>query len=148
MKKLNFFDNSNQTTEMDKVMENIAQVEGEIQQRIFQLGQMVYGDNKDNPDINEKYFTMVDLIGKLEQNRRGFYKNKLRLEGQMMCENCGSIISYGSIFCSICGKKADEKQPDGEVDVSVESIELKCKTCGKALEEGSLFCTSCGTKVE
>lgn len=133
-------------TEMERVKENIAKAESEIQQKIFQLGQMYYEENKNNSEIDEKYFTIVDLINKLDQNRKGFYKNKLRLEGHMMCENCGSVIPYGSMYCSICGKKADEKQEN--VDTAESEGELKCKQCGMALEEGSRFCVSCGAKVE
>lgn len=133
-------------TEMDRVMENIAQVESEIQQKIFQLGQMYYEENKNNCEMEEKYFAIVDLINKLDFNRKGFYKNKLRLEGQMMCENCGSVIPYGSMYCSICGQKADEKQENAGTVVNVEAV--KCKQCGMVLEEGSRFCVSCGAKVE
>lgn len=138
-----------EATEMDRVMENIAQSEAEIQQRIFQLGQLYYEDNKgkEKGDIEEKYFTLIDLINKLDLNRKGFFKNKLRLEGQMLCENCGSVISYGSVYCNVCGKKADEKQED-EAAASMEDSGKRCGTCGAKLEEDSLFCTSCGAKVE
>lgn len=136
-------------TEMDRVMENIAQVENELQQRIFQLGQMYYEDNKNNSNIiEEKYFAQVDLINKLSMNRKGFYKNKLRLEGNMMCENCGAIIPYGSMFCNVCGGKLDEKQEAAAPVVNSNPNEAKCKKCGALLEEDSLFCTVCGTKVD
>lgn len=138
-----------EATEMDRVMENIAQSEAEIQQRIFQLGQLYYEDNKGKGkgDIEEKYFTLIDLINKLDLNRKGFFKNKLRLEGQMLCENCGSVISYGSVYCNVCGKKADEKQEDESV-TSMDASGKRCSACGASLEEDSLFCTSCGAKVE
>ena len=138
-----------EATEMDRVVENIAQSEAEIQQRIFQLGQLYYEDNKGKGkgDIEEKYFILIDLINKLDLNRKGFYKNKLRLEGQMLCENCGSVISFGSVYCNVCGKKADEKQED-ETVTSADDSGKRCSACGASLEEDSLFCTSCGAKVE
>lgn len=138
-----------EATEMDRVMENIAQSEAEIQQRIFQLGQLYYEDNKEKEkgNIEEKYFTLIDLINKLDLNRKGFFKTKLRLEGQMLCENCGSVISYGSVYCNVCGKKADEKQEDEDV-TSMDDSGKRCSACGASLEEDSLFCTSCGAKVE
>lgn len=138
-----------EATEMDRVMENIAQSEAEIQQRIFQLGQLYYEDHKgkEKGDIEEKYFTLIDLINKLDLNRKGFFKNKLRLEGQMLCENCGSVISYGSVYCNVCGKKADERQED-EAAASMDDSGKRCSACGASLEEDSLFCTSCGAKVE
>lgn len=142
------FKTTKEPTEMERVMENIAQVEGEIQQRIFQLGQLYYEDHRNGSDAEEKYYTLIDLINKLDLNRVGFYKNKLRLEGQMMCENCGSVIPYGSMYCNICGKKADEKQETAGEDSAAAQSTLKCKACGAQLEEGSLFCVSCGAKVE
>ena len=143
---MRFLNNTKTPTEMDRVMENIAQVESELQQKIFQLGQMYYEDNKNNNDIEEKYFAQVDLINKLSMNRKRFYQNKLRLEGQMMCEKCGSVIPYGSIFCNVCGEKVDEKQEDETSTIN--SNELKCKKCGAILDADSIFCASCGTKVE
>lgn len=143
---MKFLNNTKTPTEMDRVMENIAQVEGELQQKIFQLGQMYYDENKNNSDIEEKYFVLVDLINKLSMNRKSFYQNKLRLEGQMMCENCGSVIPYGSMFCNVCGGKVDEKQ--GNISVPVNSSEPRCKKCGAILDGDSVFCASCGTKVE
>lgn len=133
-------------TEMERVMINITKIESEIQQKIFQLGQMYYEENKNNSEIEEKYFVLVDLISKLDLNRKGFYKNKLRLEGQMMCENCGSVLPYGSVYCNVCGKKADEKQEAGNAETKAEAS--KCRQCGAALEEGSRFCVLCGAKVE
>lgn len=143
---MGFLNNKKTPTEMDRVMENIAQVESELQQKIFQLGQMYYEDNKNNSDIEEKYFVQIDLINKLSMNRKSFYQNKLRLEGQMMCENCGSVIPYGSMFCNVCGGKVDEKQENTAPVVNPN--EAKCKKCGAVLDADSVFCASCGTKVE
>ncbi len=65
----------------------------------------------------------------------------------MMCENCGAIIPYGSVFCNQCGKKADEVSDNpGKPETYTENA--KCRQCGAALEEGSQFCMSCGAKVE
>lgn len=143
---MKFFNSSKEPTEMERVKENIAQVEAQIQQRIFELGQLYYEKHKNNIENNDEYSAIVDIINKLDQNRKGYYKNKLRLEGQMLCENCGSTIPYGSMYCSVCGKKADEKQNDAEVVVNANVP--KCAKCGEPLEEGNAFCTACGAKVE
>ena len=158
-------------TEMDRVMQNIQQAEGEIQQKIFQLGQAYYNDHRANDYGDEKYALLIDQINKLDQNRKGFYKNKLRLEGQMMCENCSALIPYGSTFCSVCGKRADIRQdaePTGGFGVvagdalnggTAAGMEAAaeshpgagartCMDCGAVLEPDSMFCTSCGKKVE
>lgn len=135
----NVLGGTKEPTEMDMVMENITRTEEELQQKIFQLGQMFFEDHKNDNNSSDRYYGLIDQLNKLEQNRKGFYKNKLRLEGKMICENCGAVIPYGSIFCASCGKKADEKQEKTDV--------LKCAKCGAELEAGSQFCVSCGAKV-
>lgn len=106
---MKLFNGTKEPTEMDRVMENITQTENEIRGRIYQLGEMYYQANKakDRGEVDEQYYAIIDLVNKLEQNRRGYYKNKLRLEGQMMCEHCGAVIPYGSMFCNVCGQRAD-----------------------------------------
>lgn len=134
-------------TEMDMVMENINRVEGEIQKRVYQLGLEYYEDHKEDMNIEEKYRNIVDFIYKLDLNKEGFYKNKLRLEGQMKCENCGALIPYGSMFCSVCGKRADEKQERTSDAVSSSPV-VKCTKCGAILDENAMFCIACGAKRE
>ena len=143
--KIGFLKKANEPTEWARTEQNIAQVEGEIQQRVYQLGQLFYEENKANENVDSKYYSLVDTIAKLELNRMGFYKNKLRLQGQMMCENCGTVIPYGSIFCSSCGKRADEREA-GNSPVTVGNGR-KCAKCGAPMEEDSLFCVSCGAKA-
>lgn len=133
-----------QTPEMRQIVENISRVEGEIQEKIFQLGQMYYEKNKDNKEVEPDFYAQLDLITKLDENRKSFYMNKLRLEGKMMCANCGTVIPYGSIFCNICGKRADEKQEGGDVPESGVRI---CTVCGAVLDEESLFCEKCGNRT-
>ena len=149
---MDFLNKSKEPTEMERVDANIAQVQADIQQRFFQLGQMYYEEHKNDENTGDKYWTIVDTISKLEHNRMGFQKNKLRLQGQMLCENCGATIPYGSIFCNVCGKKADEKQEGGEAaaaaPVAMEAPGRKCAVCGAPMEEDSIFCTSCGSKAE
>jgi len=140
------FDTRREPTEMDRVMENLRQAEGELQQKIYQLGQMYYEDNKNTIDTESKYYALVDLITKIDENRKGFFRNKLRLEGQMLCENCNAVIPYGSMFCNHCGKKASEKEEGAAPAAPVASN--RCANCGEELEAGSMFCGACGTKVQ
>ncbi len=138
-----------ESPEIRMTLENIARADGEIQEKIFQLGQKYYEENKNKEtgELSQPYASIIDAVKKLEENRKGFFKNKLRLEGQMMCENCDAIIPYGSVFCNQCGKKADEVSDNpGKPETYTENA--KCRQCGAALEEGSQFCMSCGAKVE
>lgn len=143
---MDFFKRKQGNPEMRQVMENIAKVEQEIQEKIFRLGQIYYEENKNNKEIEPCFYDLIDLITKLDENRKSFYMNKLRLEGMTMCANCGEVIPYGSVFCNICGKKADEVQ---EYDKGIEKNNVKkCMFCGAELEEGAFFCEECGRKIE
>lgn len=144
---MGLFDRQATSPEMKKVMADIAQAEQDIQQRIFQLGQKCYEKIKDKPDTDPELYALADIINKLDQNRRSFYENKLRIEGKMMCANCGAEIPYGSVYCSMCGKRADVKE-GGETSATGQAASgKKCAKCGTVLEEGTMFCTGCGTPV-
>lgn len=97
-------------TEIERVMANMNQVEMEMQNKLTQLGQIFYKNNLNSEKLEECYRTIIEDVKKLDENRKGFYTHKLRLEGNMMCVNCGEIIPYGSVYCSHCGKHADVKE--------------------------------------
>ena len=58
---MKFFNSTKEPTEMDRVMENIAQTENEIRGRIYQLGEMFYQANKakEKEEIDEKYYALI-----------------------------------------------------------------------------------------
>lgn len=97
-------------SEIERVVENMVQIEAQIQSKFTQLGQCYYMEHQNQDDLEEQYQRTIEEIRKLDENRRGFYAHKLRLEGNMMCVNCGEIIPYGSVYCSKCGKRADRKE--------------------------------------
>jgi len=138
-------------SEIERVQNNILQVENEMQQRLAQIGQMYYRDNLTNENIEKSYREVIDMITKLDENRKGFYAHKLRLEGNMACANCGQIIPYGSVFCSNCGKRADEKE-EGSPAVSVQESKKRGKVCPNCSaiyqDEQTKFCATCGTQLD
>ena len=145
---MKMWSNYREPGEMDIIMNHIARIEDEIRQKYFQLGAIYYEDNKEKSreNIGEKYFEIVDALKKLNENQKNFYKNKLRLEGQMQCENCGKIIAYGSAFCTMCGEKIDDN-PGNMMKKTLETVDPKCPKCGMVIEAGSVFCTFCGERV-
>lgn len=96
--------------EIKRVTANMAQTEMQIQQKFTQIGQLFYMNNVNKEGVEQQYADLIEEIRKLDENRKGFYEHKLRLEGNMMCVNCGEIIPYGSVYCSQCGKRADRKE--------------------------------------
>lgn len=95
-----------QSAELKTINENLEKAERILEDNIYQLGQMFYMDNCDRSDVDDRYKEKIELITRLEANRKSIYQSKLRQEGKMICESCGAEIPYGSIFCSSCGKPA------------------------------------------
>lgn len=138
-----FATTSKESPEMSQAKANLEDAETALRESIFRLGQTYYKENRTNAGC--EYAELVTLIGRQEENRRGFYQNVLRLEGKMMCENCGEIIPFGSAYCSACGNRPNAKpETSGAPDTAV----IKCKICGATVEQGSIFCPSCGNKMK
>jgi len=138
-------------TELERVEANIAQVEAEMKQRMMQLGQMFYRDYQNRENVEADYKVIMDMIGKLDENRKGFYNHKLRLEGNMVCVNCGQIIPYGSVFCANCGKRADVKEDGAKDEIQTDGMpeEKVCSKCNTVFKNPEAkFCAVCGTPIE
>lgn len=143
---MEFFKSQKQPTEMERVMANLTQAENDMFQKINQLGQLYYENHKNDTDgLDEEYASLIKTIIKLDENRKGFFNYKLRLEGAMLCVNCTSAIPYGSVYCPICGKKSMEKE-EGTIgeDTSIGDV---CNKCGKTNPPNSAFCAECGNKL-
>lgn len=95
-----------ESAEVKQIRESLEQAERLLQDKIYQLGQAYYMDNCDKSGVEPKYREMMDIITRIEANRKGFEQEKLRLEGLMTCGSCGNVIPFGSVYCSICGRPA------------------------------------------
>ncbi len=96
------------TPEMEQARYSLMQAENELRQQILQLGQMYYDAHKKDTAPGE-FSEMLETIKKSDANRIAYYQNYLRLQGNMMCNNCEAIIPFGSIYCNKCGKMTSEK---------------------------------------
>lgn len=152
---MKFFETTpKESPEMKQAKENLAGAESALRESIFRLGQTYYMAHKD--DAAGEYADQVEMVRRQEENRRGFYQNVLRLEGKMMCENCGTIIPFGSAYCNSCGSRPDVRKTEetkaagaqGETAATAEPAGVVCRNCGAVLDAGSAFCSACGSKVE
>lgn len=75
------------------------------------------------------------------------------------CSECGTLLIYGTQFCTKCGTKIpsniiEEAERQKEERLAKQSViseaggrDLLCQQCGNKLDEGIRFCMQCGTKV-
>ena len=137
-------------TEIERVQANISQTEMQIQRKLTQIGQMYYQDNLYAVSIEPKYRQLIDEVNRLDENRKGFFAHKLRLEGNMACANCGKVIPYGSVFCPFCNKRADVKEMQEPVMIQpqMSTVGKTCVSCGTICTDAdSRFCITCGSPL-
>ncbi len=93
--------------EIKKIDKNIGKIDVAIRDNIYEMGRLFYDENKGKSVEESPYEKWMTAIGELETEKQGLYREKLKLQGLMQCENCNSIISYGSTFCNHCGSKLE-----------------------------------------
>lgn len=90
-----------------KIDGSIMQVDTQKKNMIFQLGEAYYKANKDNSDVDEAYKITIQNINTLEFNRKVWINRKMKLQGMRICEGCGNVLPYESVFCNRCGIKLE-----------------------------------------
>ena len=95
------------STDAKRIDTSIMQVDTQKKNMIYQLGESYYKANKDNADVEESYKAVIDNINKLEFNRKVWINRKMKLQGMRICEGCGNILPYESVFCNRCGIKLE-----------------------------------------
>lgn len=93
--------------EIRKIDKNIDKTDAAIRENIYEIGRLFYDENKDKSVEGSPYEKWMTAIRELEAEKKGLYREKLKLQGLMQCENCNSIIVYGSTFCNHCGSKLE-----------------------------------------
>ncbi len=63
----------------------------------------------------------------------------------MTCKNCFEEIPEGSMFCPLCGAKAEELTPyEAPLEQTADPADVFCGNCGHRQEPGAQFCANCG----
>lgn len=99
-------------TDAKRIDGNILQVDTQKKNMIYQLGETFYKANKENAGVDADYKIVIDNINKLEFNRKVWINRKMKLQGMRICEGCGNVLPYESVFCNRCGIKLEPVAED------------------------------------
>lgn len=66
---------------------------------------------------------------------------------QTTCSRCGSPVTKGDQFCTICGQAVGESASDTSGRGTAPDKGRTCPNCGTKLESMDAFCTNCGKQV-
>lgn len=105
-------------------------------------------------DFEGDYADMINGIRESEEKIKSYQKELEELKGVKKCPKCGAEVKNDALFCSICGEKMPQEEPEIIVDAQViedkeatEETKKFCGNCGKEVNADAAFCPECGTKL-
>lgn len=100
--------------EIAKLTGKIAEKEESIKGTYIELGKYVYENQKEDApeEVAEKFAVIDATVEEIERLKREVRK----LKGRQECPDCGKEVSYTAAFCSYCGAKLPEPEPEEVVE--------------------------------
>ena len=100
--------------EIAKLTGQIAEKEESIKGAYIELGKYVYEIQKEDApeEVAEKFAVIDAAVEEIEHLKR----EVRRLKGKQECPDCGKEVSFSAAFCSYCGAKLPEPEPEEVVD--------------------------------
>ncbi|MBD5527665.1 MAG: zinc-ribbon domain-containing protein [Lachnospiraceae bacterium] len=100
--------------EIAKLTGQIAEKEESIKGTYIELGKYVYENQKEDApeEVAEKFAVIDATVEEIERLKREVRK----LKGRQECPDCGKEVSYTAAFCSYCGTKLPEPEPEEVVE--------------------------------
>ena len=100
--------------EIAKLTGQIAEKEESIKGAYIELGKYVYESQKEDAteEVAEKFAVIDAAVEEIE----GLKREVRKLKGRPECPDCGKEVSYSAAFCSYCGAKLPEPEPEEVVE--------------------------------
>ena len=100
--------------EIAKLPGQIAEKEESVKGAYIELGKYVYDTQKEDApeEVAEKFAVIDATVEEIDHLK----KEIRRLKGRQECPDCGKEVSYSAAFCSYCGAKLPEPEPEEVVE--------------------------------
>ncbi len=100
--------------EIAKLTGQIAEKEESIKGAYIELGKYVYESQKEDApeEVAEKFAVIDAAVEEIE----GLKREVRKFKGRQECPDCGKEVSYSAAFCSYCGAKLPEPEPEEVVE--------------------------------
>lgn len=90
-----------------KLRYEAARVEGEMDEKLMEAGEMVYATHTGSPTESEELLEKLREIDALKAQLAGLNETLGRRPEDPVCPGCGEAVGEGDRFCRSCGEKLD-----------------------------------------
>ena len=90
-----------------KLRYEAARVEGEMDEKLMEAGEMVYATHTGNPTESEELVQKLREIDGLKTRLAELNETLGRTPEGPVCPDCGKAVGAGDHFCRFCGGKLD-----------------------------------------
>ncbi len=87
-----------------------AEMRGEINKKLKELGKYTYKARVYNSDMDEQIDGVIAEIKELKENLDIINAHLDEISNQKKCPQCEAKIPKNSVYCNICGTKLDEAE--------------------------------------
>ena len=93
-----------------------AEMRGEINKKLKELGKYTYKARVYNMDMDEQINDVIAEIKELKENLDIINAHLDEITNQKKCPQCEAKIPKNSVYCNICGTKLEEAEEDVSAD--------------------------------
>ena len=93
-----------------------AEMRGEINKKLKELGKYSYKARVYNMDMDEQINDVITEIKELKENLDIINAHLDEITNQKKCPQCEAKIPKNSVYCNICGTKLEEAEEDVSAD--------------------------------
>lgn len=93
-----------------------AELRGEINKRLRELGMLTYKKEVHGSDVTEEIAKLISEITELKENLAIILDHIDSIKNQKKCPKCESKVPRNSVYCNICGARIDEEEPAEDVE--------------------------------
>lgn len=113
-----------------------AEMRGEINKKLKELGKYTYKARVYNMDMDEQINDVIAEIKELKENLDIINAHLDEITNQKKCPQCEAKIPKNSVYCNICGTKLEEAEEDAGADDTADEVPAE-EAAEEAVEEAA-----------